>query len=82
MDEETDDVMYEENDDTDLPLEFESDEESGSDSDDDNELYDDAMYGPKRLKLEDESVRLSEEQKKAVLKLKKNKKRWGFLVAF
>lgn len=60
-------------------LEFESDadeSEAGSESGDDNELYDDALYGSKRPCLKDESIELTEDQKKVVANLKKMNKKF------
>lgn len=69
-----DDELYYE--DQDSGLEFESDEESGDDTDDnDNDIYDDELYGAKRPRLEDESIELTEEQKKVVENLKKKQKK-------
>eukprot|EP00794_Sanderia_malayensis_P014137 gene14137-15614_t len=66
---------YKEDDDTDEALEFESEDESDADSDEENnDLYDDSMYGSKRPSMDEESILLSEEQTKAMLKLRKNKK--------
>ena len=68
-----DDELYYE--DQDSGLEFESEEDSGNDTDNDNDIYDDDLYGAKRPRLEDESIELTEEQKKVVENLKKKQRK-------
>jgi len=49
--------------------------ESDDDSDEHNDLYDDALYGAKRPRMENESPQLTNEQKKIVANLKMESKK-------
>ena len=70
-------------------LEYESDtdkseDESENEDDDHNNLYDDALYGAKRLRIEDESLELTDEQKKVIANLKRMNKKYvnSFVVVY
>ena len=78
-DNEDEEVYHEDEEDA---LEFESDgvSSNGEESDEDNELYDDDMYGHKRPNMEDESIKLTQEQKKVVEDLRKKHKKYVFMI--
>ena len=77
------DSLYFEDDDKALEFESDADEsENESEVAGNNELYDDALYGAKRPRLEDESIKLTEEQQKVVANLKKMNKKFVHLFYF
>eukprot|EP00795_Rhopilema_esculentum_P015732 gene15732-7027_t len=75
QDDNDDEEVYHEDDEDALEFELDGGSSNGEESDEDNELYDDDMFGPKRPNMEDESIKLTQEQKKVVEDLKKKHKK-------